>query len=187
MKTTTTRRVLSLAAAAILAGALGGCNANNQGDDASPVFLTVNFTLLPAVKNVNDGSLMQFDTVELKSVLKNPNVTDTRFLDTRIDDYVIEWRRIDGGVTAPATEVFAGNVLVPAGGTSTLTNYPFLSITALTRPPLDKLFPYNGGIDPETKRSEIRCEGKVTWRGHTISGSQVRGDGVFNMTFVYRP
>ena len=186
MKTTRTRRALSIAAAAFLAGTLGACNSNNQGDDASPVFLTVNFTLLPAVKNVNDGSLLQFSTVELKSVLKNPNVGDTRFLDTSVDDYVIEWRRIDGGTTAPATEVFAGNVLIPAGGASTLSNYPFLSISALTRPPLDKLFPYNGGIDPETKKSEIRCEGHVTWRGHTLSGSQVRGDGVFNMTFIYQ-
>ena len=186
MKTNTTRRALSLAAAGLLAAALGGCNSNNQGDDASPVFLTVNFTLLPAVKNVNDGSLLQFDTVELKSVIKNPSVTDTRFLDTQVDDYVIEWRRIDGGVTAPATEVFAGNVLVPGGGVSTLSNYPFLSISALTRSPLDKLFPYNGGIDPETKRSEIRCEGKVTYRGHTLSGNPVRGEGVFNMTFIYR-
>lgn len=181
-----TKRILGLAVAGVLALALPGCNTNNQGDDASPVFLTVNFTLLPAVKNVADGSLLQFDTTEVRSVLKVPNPSSTQFLDTQVDDYVIEWKRIDGGRTAPATEVFAGNVLVPAGGVSTLTNYPFMSITALTRPPLDKLFPFNGGVDPETGKSEIRCSATVTFRGHTLSGQPVRGTGIFNMTFLYQ-
>lgn len=179
-----TRRALSLAAAFLAAAVLPGCNSNNQGDDTSPVFLTVNFRELPATKNVSSGTLLQFSSVEVASVIKNPSVTDTRFLDTAVDDYVIEWSRIDGGKTAPQTEVFAGNVIVPAGGTSTLNNYPFLSITALTRPPLDKLQPYNGGIDPETGRSEIRCAGHVTFRGHTLAGNPVRGEGTFNMTFL---
>jgi hypothetical protein len=175
--------VLTLAAAV---GILAGCNSNEQGDNADSVYLTVNYQLLPAVKNVGDGNLLQFQTVILRSVIKNPASGSSTFLDTRLDDYVIEWSRVDGGTKASATEVFAGNVLIPSGGSTTLSNYPFMSISALSQPPLDQLFPYNGGIDRETGRSEIRQAGKVTFRGRTFSGQRSEGWGVFDMTFIYQ-
>ena len=174
-------------AAALLAGVLSvtGCSSNTQGDDASPVFLSVTYTELPESWNVGSGAPLQFDTTELKSVLKNPGGGSSSFLDTRLDDYVVEWTRLDGGTKVPDTETFAGNVLIPAGGTSTLSNYPYLTRTALQRAPLDQLLPFNGGIDRETGRSEIRCRGTVTYRGRTLSGQPVRGVGSFGMTFLY--
>ena len=57
--------------------------------------------------------------------------------------------------------------------------------TALQRSPLDQLLPFNGGIDRETGRSEIRCQATVTYRGRTLSGQPVRGVGSFGMTFLY--
>lgn len=174
-------------AAALLAGvvALAGCSSNSKGDDASNVYLSVSYTLLPESWNVGSGLPMQFDSTELKSILKNPLAGSSSFLDTRLEDYVVEWQRIDGGTKVPEAETFGGNVLVPAGGVSTLTNYPYLSRTALLRPPLDQLLPYNGGIDRETGRSEIRCKATVTYRGRTLSGQPVRGVGTFGMTFLY--
>jgi hypothetical protein len=177
-----------IAAAILLSMAfvsLSSCSTNSQGDDANPIYLTVDFTLLPAVKQVSSGSLLQFSTVTLKSVLKSPTSGASSMLDVRLDDYIIEWKRIDGGTKAPKTEVFGGNLIIPAGGTSTLTNYPFMSASALEASPLDQLFPYNGGIDRETGKSEIRCIGTVTFRGHTISGLPVQGSQGFSMTFVY--
>ena len=165
--------------------ALPGCSTNSQGDDAAPLYLTVDFTLLPAVKNVSDATLLQFQTVTLKSVMKSATASTSTMLDLRIEDYVITWKRLDGGTKVPKTETFAGNVIVPVGGTTTLSNYPFLSISALSLSPFDQLFPYNGGIDQETGKSEIRCAGTVTFRGHTMSGLAVQGSGTFNMTFVY--
>ena len=175
------------AAFALSAGllALPGCSTNNQGDDAVPLYLTVDFTLLPSVKHVSDGALLQFQTVTLKSVMKSPTAATSGMLDTRIDDYVIVWSRLDGGTKVPAPETFAGNVIVPVAGTTTLTNYPFLSISALGLSPFDQLFPFNGGVDRETGKSEIRCAGTVTFRGHTIAGQPVQASGVFNMTFLY--
>jgi hypothetical protein len=176
-----------LLSAALLAGVLAvtGCSSNDQGDDASPVFLSVNYDQLPESWNVGSGAPLQFDTVTLTSVLKNPLGGSSSFLDTRLDDYVVEWTRLDGGTKVPETETFAGNVLIPAGGASTLSNYPFMTRTALQRPPLDQLLPFNGGIDRETGRSEIRCRGTVTFRGRTLSGQPVRGVGSFGMTFLY--
>lgn len=174
-------------AVALLAGvlAVAGCSSNTQGDDASPVYLSVSYTLLPESWNVGSGLPLQFDTVELKSNLKNPAGGSSSFLDTRLDDYVVEWKRIDGGTKAPETEIFPGNVLIPAGGTSTLSNYPHMTRTALLKSPLDQLLPFNGGIDRETGNSEIRCRATVTYRGRTLSGQPVRGVGSFGLTFLY--
>ncbi len=173
--------------AAFLAGvlAVAGCSSNTQGDDASPVFLTVSYDELPAAWNVNSGLMLQFDSTELVSVLKSTPSGPTPFLDTRLEDYVVDWQRIDGGTKSPASETFGGNILIPAGGTSSLSNYPYMSASALIRPPLDQLFPFNGGIDRETGRSEIRCRATVTYRGRTLSGQPVRGVGTFGMMFYY--
>jgi hypothetical protein len=177
----------TLLTAALLVGVLSvtGCSSNSQGDDASPVFLSVSYKELPEAWNVGSGAPLQFDTTELRSILKNPGAGSSTFLDTRLDDYVVEWKRIDGGTKVPDSETFGGNVLIPAGGTSTLTNYPYMSRTALLRAPLDQLLPFNGGIDRETGRSEIRCQATVTYRGRTLSGEPVRGVGSFGMAFLY--
>ena len=174
-------------AAALLAGVLSvtGCSSNSQGDDASPVFLSVSYTLLPESWNVGSGAPLQFDTTDIRSILKNPGAGSSSFLDTRLDDYVVEWKRLDGGTKVPESETFPGNVLIPAGGASTLSNYPYMTRTALLRAPLDQLLPFNGGIDRETGRSEIRCQATVTYRGRTLSGQPVRGVGSFGLTFLY--
>jgi len=174
-------------AAALMAGvlAVAGCSSNTQGDDASPVYLTVSYDLLPESWNVGSGFPLQFDSTKLTSVLKAPLQGTSTYLDTRLEDYVVDWQRIDGGTKVPDSETFGGNVLIPAGGVSTLSNYPYMTRTALLRPPLDQLLPFNGGIDRETGRSEIRCRATVTYRGRTLSGQPVRGVGTFGMTFLY--
>lgn len=173
--------------AALLAGVLAvpGCSSNTQGDDASPVYLSISYDLLPLQWNVGGGAPLQIQTTTVKSNLKNPAGGTSSFLDTRLDDYLVEWTRIDGGTKAPGPERFAGNVVVPAGSSSTLTNYPYMTAGALLLPPLDQLLPFNGGIDRETRKSEIRCKATVTYSGHTLSGQPVRGVGSFDMIFIY--
>jgi len=170
-----------------VAGASTGCGGNTQGDSASPVYLTVDFSLRPAQKNVNDGVPLQFQTVTITSKLKDPTTTSpTAFLDTQLDTYAVVWTRIDGGKTASPTQTFAPGVIVPAGGISTLQNYVFMSAAELQQPPLSYLFPYNGGVDPETHTSEIRQTGTVTLYGHTMSGQPVTSvPAAFDMIFVY--
>jgi hypothetical protein len=176
----------SVALALGVLAALPGCSTNTQGDSASPVFLNADFTLLPLIKCVNDGTPLQFQTVTLHSILKNPAVGSTQFLDTQLDGYNVVWTRIDGGTVASQTQFFAGNGLVPAGGSASLTNYPFMSADSLIRPPLDQLFPFNGGIDKETGRAEIRQAGNVTWTGHTLSGQPVTSTvATFDMIFQF--
>jgi len=177
----------TIALLVVLPALLAGCSTNTQGDDPSPVYLTCNFTLLPALKCVNDGTLLQFQTTTLTSQLKgSATAGSSGFMDTQVESYTIVWTRVDGGKTASPTETFGGNVIVVAGGRSTLSNYPFMSASALQQPPLNQLFPFNGGVDRETGKSEIRQTGTVTWYGHTMSGQPVTSvPAVFDMTFAY--
>ncbi|HWS46047.1 MAG TPA: hypothetical protein VN636_09325 [Acidimicrobiia bacterium] len=180
------KHTLSLVFGAILLALLPGCSTNTQGDDASPVFLQGSFTLLPLQKNVADNTPLQFSSTTLKNVLKAPS-TSIQFLDVQVDSYTVTWQRIDGGKTASPTQIFGGEVSVPAGGSSTLNNYPYMSADSLIRPPLDQLFPYNGGIDHETGRAEIRQAGVVIWQGHTLSGQPVSSvPATFDMIFIYQ-
>jgi hypothetical protein len=174
--------------AALALAVLPGCSTNTQGDSASPVFLAGDFTLLPLSVNVNSNAPVQFTTTTLRSRLKNPAVTSLQFLDTQVDKYTVTWTRIDGGTKASPTQDFAGNVIVPPNGTSTLTNYPYMSADSLIRPPLDQLFPFNGGIDRETGKTEIRQAGTVVWFGHTLSGQPVTSDpATFGLIFFFSP
>ena len=61
-----------------------------------------------------------------------------------------------------------------------------MTASALQQPPLSYLFPSNGGIDPETGRTEIRQTGTVTFYGHTLSGQPVTSvPATFDMIFIY--
>ena len=182
------KRFFTLAAllAALTVAALPGCSTNTQGDSASPVFLAGDFQLLPLQKCVNDNTALQFSTTVLRNRLKNPGVSALQFLDVQVDSYIVVWRRIDGGTVVSPSQTFGGNVIVPANGTATLSNYPFMSADDLLRPPLDQLFPFNGGVDRETGRAEIRESGNVTWYGHTFSGQPVTSPvATFDMIFLF--
>lgn len=178
--------ILAAVLAVLAVTALPGCSTNTQGDSAAPVFLAGDFQLLPLQKCVDSNTALQFSTTVLRNRLKNPVTGSTQFLDVQIDSYFVVWSRIDGGTTASPTEKFGGNVIVPANGQSTLNNYPYMSADSLIRPPLDQLFPFNGGVDKETGRAEIRQAGKVTWYGHTFSGQAVVSNvATFDMIFLF--
>lgn len=176
------------AVAALALFALPGCSTNTKGDSASPVFLMGNFQLLPLGANVASNAAIQFQTTILTNRLKVPNATSLQFLDVQVDKYTVVWSRLDGGTKASPTQDFGGNVTVPPNGSATLTNYPYMSADSLIRPPLDQLFPFNGGIDKETGRAEIRQAGRVTWYGHTLSGQPVTSEvATFDLIFTYSP
>src|SRR5437764_532967 len=109
--------VLALVLAA--AACLPGCSTNVQGDDASPVFLSVDVPN-QGPKNVNDGTLFTIATVTVRNIIKVPSNGSSSFLDVHLDDYTVTWRRTDGGTVVPAPETWAAGQIVPAGGAATL-------------------------------------------------------------------
>lgn len=179
------KKKAALLALLSIAALLPACSTNVQGDDASPVFLEVSVTDSLGV-NVATGALVQTGII-IQSRLKIPGAGSTAFLDVRIEDYTVEWRRTDGGTLVPQTERFGATGILSAGGTQTLSDYPIMSGSALGRSPLDRLFPFNGGFDPETGRTEIRTVAIITVHGHTLSGQPVQGAGTMQVVFGYAP
>jgi len=172
------RRFLAIAllpAAALIAS---GCT-NDEGETESPVFITVDLELQPGFVNVDvtPPIPVQIDTISLQSHLKNPTQSDPQgFANVQINSYTVRYRRLDGGTRVPAVQTFGAGILVPSGGTSTLSNFPILAASALQESPFDQLLPFNGGIDRETGKTEIQTTFDLTFFGRTVSGHRVQSE-----------
>ena len=120
---------------------------------------------------------VQINTITLRSHLKNPDAADPQgFADTQINSYTVHFRRTDGGTVVPPDQTFAAGVLVPSGGSSTLSNFPVLAASAMQQSPFDQLLPFNGGIDRETGKDEIDTAFDLTFYGMTASGHRVQSE-----------
>ena len=183
----TPQRTVLLALLGALA-VLPACTTNTQGDDANPVFLTAEFSLAPLQKVVNDGTVLQIPTITLKNRSKGAAPATTQFLDIQCDSYTVVWTRIDGGKTASPPQPFGCNVIIPFNSQSTLNNFPVMSAANLIVSPLDRLFPFNGSLDPETGKAEIRQTATVTYYGHLLSGQAIASiPATLDMIFIYVP
>jgi hypothetical protein len=185
-----TKPILPLVLVAAAALAASGCGNNVMGYDATPVYLEVNIGgnggLLPLSKAVNDNAPLQLSSVVVSNHPKNPAVTTSNFMDVVLEEYVVSWRRIDGGTVASPSERFVAFGTVPVSGQDNLQNFPFMTPGALQMPPLNQLFPFNGGIDRETNSNVIRQVMTVVFHGHTVSGQAVTSTPAdFSIFFDY--
>lgn len=169
------KRVL-LAAALLVLAAVPGCT-NDEGESESPVFITVSLELQPGFVDVAVPAPVQIQEIELTSRLKNASQADPQgFADTQINSYTVRFRRTDGGTRVPATKTYGTGIVVPSGGTATLTNFPVLDANDLQQSPFDQLLPFNGGVDRETGRTQISLAFDITFFGRTVSGHRVQSE-----------
>jgi hypothetical protein len=167
------KRALILAALLVLA-TMPACT-NKEGESEAPVFLTVSIDLQPGFVDVGAPAPVQIQTITIDSHLKNPSQTDPQgFANVQVNSYQVRFRRTDGGTVVPATKTFGVGVVVPSGGSSTLTNFPVMSASDLLLSPFDQLLPFNGGVDRETGRNEISMTFDLTFFGQTASGHRVQ-------------
>jgi hypothetical protein len=164
-----------LIAAAVLAiAAAPGCT-NREGESEAPVFLTVDLTDQAGLTVINPPRTITIPSMTITSHLKNPTATDPRgFANVQLNRYTVVYRRADGGTIVPPVQNFAAGLLVPSGGSATLSAFPIMSQTDIQRSPFDQLFPFNGGVDRETGSNEIRMFYDVTFYGLTVSGHRVQ-------------
>jgi hypothetical protein len=167
----------ALIAAALVLIALSPACTNDEGETEAPVFITVSIDLQPGFVDVATAAPVQIQTISLESHLKNPSQTDPQgFADTQINSYTVRFRRTDGGTMVPPVQTFGVGVLVPSGGTATLSNFPILPASAIQQSPFDQLLPFNGGVDRETGRTEIQITYDLTFFGRTASGHRVQSE-----------
>ena len=165
---------------ALLAIGLLGCEARTDRRDDGGVILTVeSFDGLPIGFSVNsDGIFVQVETIDIRNITKNPNVSATDLMDVELHTYQVVYRRLDGGKTVPPPLVrrIFGNV--PHNGLETLENLPVLDIEQLRSRPLSDLLFVNGGFDRDTGNTVIPIELQLTFFGKTLSGDEVSSNTV---------
>jgi hypothetical protein len=166
-----------LIAVVLLAVAAVPACTNKQGETEAPVFITVNIELQPGFVDVGTPAPVQINTMVLSSHLKSNAATDPQgFATTQINTYIVHFRRTDGGTRVPPDQTFGCGVSVAAGGTSTLSNFPVLPVSAIQASPFDQLLPFNGGVDRETGKTEIQMAFDITFFGQTVAGQRVQSE-----------
>lgn len=167
----------ALIAAALVLIALSPACTNDEGETEAPVFITVSLDLQPGFVDVGAAAPVQIQTITLTSHLKNPSQTDPQgFADTQINSYTVRFRRTDGGTLVPTVQTFGVGVVVPSNGSAVLNDFPILPASAIQQTPFDQLLPFNGGVDRETGRTEIRMTYDITFFGTTASGHRVQSE-----------
>jgi hypothetical protein len=167
------KRALILSALFVIA--VSPACTNREGETEAPVFVTVSLDLQPGFVDVGSPAPVQVQTIVLSSHLKNSTQSDPQgFADTTMTSYTVRFRRTDGGTRVPVSKTYGAGILVPSGGTATLTNFPILDATDLQLSPFDQLLAFNGGVDRETGRTEIGMTFDITFFGQTVSGHRVQ-------------
>lgn len=179
-------RVVNVLAAVAVLAMLGGCtNSNHSADDEAPVFLSVDMQQGIVDIDVSVPVDVGVPQLSIQSHLKGQDQVPTSQQDVYLNEWVITPTRTDGGtVTSPVWRNFLP-VYVPAGGTASLQNFRIFPSDYFTQPPLNQLFPENGGHDLETGKRTIRQRMRVEIFGKTISGRKVSAVFDINLNFFY--
>jgi hypothetical protein len=178
-----------IAVAALLVAA---CGNNDSAKTEAPVVLTTNSTLVPGYANIASPSPsiegypeVVYPTLIIQSKGKSPTAILSSQDDAILNQWVITPSRSDGGtVASPQWQNFI-TIYVPAGGTTSLSNFPIYPAEYFQRPPLLQLFPQNGGFDKETGQTVIRERLHVEIFGKTVAGKSVSVAFDVDINFYY--
>jgi hypothetical protein len=178
-------RVAYVLAAALVLSALGGC-ANHTADTEAPVFLSADLRQGIVDIDISVPVDVAVPQLNIESHLKNPDATTVSAQeDVYLNEWVVTCSRTDGGtVASPVWHNFLP-VYVPAGGSASLTNYRIFPSDYFSQPPLNQLFPENGGHDVETGKRTIRQRAHVEVFGQTVAGRKLSVVFDMNLNFYY--
>ena len=136
--------------------------------------------------DVSSGFPPTMKAFNIISVPKNPNAPLSSTNDVEVHYFYAIWKRSDGGTVTPRDYRLGWTLLVPAGGTANCANVPFMRAEQLLEPPFSALFPENGGRDPETGASSIRCDVHIKVYGRTLNGCDVVSqEAILTFEFYY--
>ncbi|MGH9316264.1 MAG: hypothetical protein ACRD1P_04060 [Thermoanaerobaculia bacterium] len=163
--------------AALLAIALAPACTNKQAETEQSVILTVDLTDQAGLTNINPPHTITIPTMNVNSRLKSPTASNpVGMADVLLSYYVVHYHRNDGGTRLPADQTFAAGLRLATPGTVTMADFPVLSQAAVEGAPFNSLVPANGGIDPETGKTEIDLFYDVTFFGQTVAGQSVQSE-----------
>jgi hypothetical protein len=183
-------RIHRLAIVALLGlGALGmaGCyGGNSSASTEAPVVLSVSITQGVADVDISVPVDVFIANMTISSKAKSPSAVLSQQDDVTLTEWVVTCSRTDGGtVVSPVWHDFNQTTYVPANGTATLVNYRIFPSDFFKQPPLNQLFPENGGIDKETGKRTIRQRLHIEIFGKTVAGRAVSLPFDVNLNFFY--
>lgn len=158
-----------------------GCSDLEQ--QKSAVLMTATVAQDVQIIDIFDAACGTLGTVNLSTIVKNPNTADTRFLDVKLVRMRVSYRRTDGGTLIPQgfTQTITG--ILPAGGTAVINDFFVFEVNALTLAPFVALQPQNGGHDPETGQPFVKMDVTLEIFGETLAGDPVTALTQFPLTF----
>lgn len=168
-------RLVRSALLGVLTLAVLSCEARTDRTDTGGVLLTVSdFDELPIAMSVNsECCFLQVGSLTVRSVVLNPNATNTDLMDVEIKSYQVTFRRLDNGTRVPRPLVQGLFGIVPHGGNMQLDDLPVMGPEQFLNTPLSDLLFVNGGFDKETGSPVIKLELALTFFGKTLSGDDV--------------
>lgn len=160
------------------------CSCSDINEQTSPVELVATAEQDIQVIDLSDAECGSLGTIELRAIVKNTAVDDTRFLDVKLQQMRVSYQRTDGGKLIPQPFVQSISGLLPASGAATALNDFFVfQVNAFTQAPFAALFPTNGGVDPETGQPFVKMDVVMEIFGETLSGENVATSVRFPLTF----
>jgi hypothetical protein len=179
-------RLLTVALLLVGLGAGLSCSGGNHStDDPAEVYFSVDISQGPADQNVSSTADLTIPNFSISSHAKSPTTTIGHQQDTYFTEWVVTPSRSDGGTVASPVWRNYYNVFVPGGGNASLANYRIFPAEYYRQPPLNQLFPENGGIDRETGKSNIRQRLQVSLYGKTVAGQSVVCSFPVDVNFIY--
>lgn len=180
-----TNRLVLMALCSLIVGVLAGCSGgNHSADDEANILLSVDIPEGIADVAVNRNGDVFIPNMTIKSTAKAPGPLSAQ-QDAILNEWVVTFTRTDGGTVASPTWRNFYSVYVPAGGSATLQNYRVMPVEYLSQPPLNQLWPQNGGFDKETGKNNIRQRMRVDIYGKTVAGERVTTGFEFTVRFYY--
>jgi hypothetical protein len=175
---------MALAAAVLLA--LGGCDSRTDKTDGGGVILSITeWDGVPVVVSVNSNFLVQIEEIVLTNIPKIPGGTTSQLMNVEVESYEVTFTRAGNGTRIPTPYVAGAGGNVPINGTDTFGNLVLMSQDQLDNPPLSDLLFENGGVDKETGLERITLNVRIRFFGRTLSGDEVQSNTVvWTMDFV---
>ena len=166
-------RAVALCCVAAATLFVAGCTGNHSADEEAAVVLSWSFQEGPADQQVNSTADITIGSMTIRSQAKSPDFSLSQQQDVTLTEWVVTPSRSDGGTAASPEWRNFYTVYVSAGGTASVQNLRIFPAAYYTEPPLNQLFPWNGGLDKETGKPEIRQRLHVDVYGKTVSGKRV--------------
>jgi len=182
------RKIVSVFGALLTVGLMSCGDVNRKG---LPVDLFVTTTSQPIQRFDLFGgngcsTASTFVVLEIQSRLLDTTVTNTSFLDIRLNSYRVTYARTDGGHQVPAPYVRSLDVLIPTGGSSNTVVFHITDFQQIfTQAPFPALLPQNGGRDPETGLAVVKMNITLEIFGETLAGDRVSASTTFPLDVCY--